>query len=153
MAVTSSVAEKSVVCEVHVEASPETIFPFLTDPEQLVRWKGSEAVLDPRPGGIYRCQVTPKALAIGEFVEVDPPRKVVFTFGWDGEEAVPPGSSTIEITLEPSGSGTLVRLEHTGLPEGAPAQHGEGWVHFLERLEIVATGGDPGPDPWAQAEA
>lgn len=150
MAVSSSVAEKSVVCEVYIEASPETIFPFFTDPEQMVRWKGSEASLDPRPGGAYRCQVTPEALAVGEYVEVDPPHRVVFTFGWEGDEVVPPSSSTIEITLEPSGSGTLVRLEHSGLPEDRTAQHGEGWVHYLERLEVAATGGDPGPDPWAQ---
>ncbi|MCX8213792.1 MAG: SRPBCC domain-containing protein, partial [SAR202 cluster bacterium] len=43
--------------EVRVSASPETIFPFLIDPEKIVRWKGTEAMLDPRPGGIYRVNV------------------------------------------------------------------------------------------------
>jgi len=51
------------------------------------------------------------------------------------------------VTLEPDGSGTLVRLRHRDLPSEEAAQgHGEGWTHYLGRLAIVVTGGDPGPD-------
>jgi uncharacterized protein YndB with AHSA1/START domain len=136
-----------VVIEVEVEASPETIFPFFTDPEKMVRWKGTAAELDPRPGGIYSVDVTSQALARGEYVEVDPFRRVVFTWGWQGDGAVPPGSSTVEVTLEPRGDSTLVRLVHSGLPEDKRELHREGWDHFLDRLRIAAPGGDPGPDP------
>ena len=146
MAVDSSVTE-AVVVEVTVDASAETIFPFFTDPEKMVRWKGTAAELDPRPGGIYRVDVTSQALARGEYLEVDPFRRVVFTWGWEGDEDVPPGSSTVEVTLEPAGDSTLVRLVHSGLPEDKRALHREGWEHFTGRLRISAAGGDPGPDP------
>ncbi len=152
MVVESSVGEQ-VVVEVLVEATPETIFPFFTDPEKMTRWKGMSAALDPRPGGEYRCQVTPRSLALGEYLEVDPPKRVVFTFGWETEEGVPPGSSTVEITLEPQGASTLVRLIHGGLGDEHREQHAVGWVHFFERLAVAAAGGDPGPDPWAQPDA
>jgi uncharacterized protein YndB with AHSA1/START domain len=142
----------SVVCEVRVKAAPETIFPFLVDAERSARWFGRSASIDPRPGGSYRTEISDQIVAVGEIVEIDEPRRVVLTFGWEGNEAVPPGSSRVEITLEPDGDETVVRLLHDGLPDGAAEQHGDGWDHFLPRLAIVATGGDAGPDSHGEAE-
>ncbi len=143
----------AVVREVRIAARPETVFQFFTDPAKMVLWKGTDAALDPRPGGIYRVNVTGRDIARGEYVEVVPYSRIVLTWGWEGEgQPVPPGSSTVEVTFQPDGDGTLVRLRHSGLtPEGA-AQHAEGWEHYLPRLAIAAAGGDPGPDPWT-AEA
>jgi uncharacterized protein YndB with AHSA1/START domain len=140
-----------VECEVRIAAAPETVFPFFTDPELMTRWQGSAATLDPRPGGIYRVDVIDGHVARGEFVEVDPPRRVVFTFGWEPEGGGDPvsieaGSSTIEIVLTPDGDETVVRLIHRDLPEAARDGHRMGWVHYLERLAVAAPGGDPGPD-------
>jgi uncharacterized protein YndB with AHSA1/START domain len=104
------------------------------------------------PGGVYRVNVTGTNHAVGEYVEVDPPRRVVFTWGWEGDEQVPPGSSTVTIDLIPEGDATIVRLTHSGLPEGAGAAQLAGWEHFLPRLATVAAGGDPGPDLWIQGE-
>jgi uncharacterized protein YndB with AHSA1/START domain len=73
--------------------------------------------------------------------------KVAFTFGWEEDgHPIPPGSTTIEITLHPEGDKTLVRLVHSGLPDDALGDHGNGWAHYLDRLALRATGGDPGPD-------
>lgn len=136
--------------EIRIAAPPETVFPFFTDPEKMLRWKEIEAALDPRPGGMYRVNITGKDVARGKYVEVPPPSRVVFTWGWEEEgNPVPLGSSTVEVTLTPDGDGTLVRPTHRGLPPDARAPHGEGWAHFLPRLATVAAGGDPGPDPWA----
>ena len=134
---------------VRIAARPETIFSFFVDPEKILRWKGVSAELDPKPGGIYRVDVTHGDVARGQYVEVTPFTRVVFTWGWEGENSpLPPGSSTVEVTLIPDGDGTIVRLRHYGLPSvELRASHSEGWEHFLARLEIVATGGDPGPDP------
>jgi uncharacterized protein YndB with AHSA1/START domain len=142
----------SIVREVRIEASPETVFPFFTDPEKMVRWKGVEAELRPEPGGAYRVDVDGgRHVVRGEYVEVDPPRRVVFTWGWESEETlVPPGTSTVEVELVPEGDATLVRLVHRDLPSGAQGPHSEGWDHYLQRLAVAAPGGDPGADPWAE---
>ena len=132
-----------------IDASPETVWEFLVDPDKLMRWKGISADLDPRPGGVYRCEVIPGHTARGEFVELDAPHRLVFTWGWDGNEGVPPGSSTIEIELATDGDGTSLRFVHRELPGAeAVASHAHGWDHYLPRLEIAAGGGDPGEDPW-----
>jgi uncharacterized protein YndB with AHSA1/START domain len=132
---------------VRIDASPETVFQFFTDPARMVRWKGRAATLDPRPGGIYRVEINDQATAVGEYVELDPPRRVVITWGWEGGGAVPPGSSTVEFDLEPDGDGTIVRLTHRDLPPDEVEIHGQGWGNYLPRLAIAAAGGDPGPDP------
>ena len=67
--------------EIRIAAPPETVFPFFTDPEKMLRWKGIEAALDPRPGGMYRVNITGKDVAQGKYVEVVPPSRVVFTWG------------------------------------------------------------------------
>ncbi len=137
--------------EIRIDAAPEAIFPFLTDPQKIVRWKGVDATVEASPGGEYRVNVTGVKHAVGEYVEVDAPHRVAFTWGWEGDEQLPPGSSTVTIELIPAGEGTIVRLTHSGLPEGADAAQLQGWEHFLPRLAIVASGGDPGPDPWVAA--
>jgi len=149
----------SVVRELVIDASPETVWRFLVDPEKATRWMGQTASFDARPGGEYRVGVIPGHTASGEFVELDPPRRLVFTWGWEpghereGEGAVPPGSSTIEIELVPSGDGTMLRFRHDGLPTTAAAEsHAHGWDHYLERLVIAARGEDPGEDPWIHGE-
>ncbi len=144
------------VQEVVVDASPETIFELLTVADEHVRWMGTEAELDPRPGGRYRVLVAGQYPAVGEFVEVVPNDRVVFTFGWDAPgNPVPPGSSTIEISLHPEGAKTRVRLVHRDLPEGVVGEHTHGWGHYLGRLSVAASGGDGGPDtgPGGGAEA
>lgn len=137
--------------EIRIDAAPEAIFPFLIDPQKIVRWKGVDATVEASPGGVYRVNVTGVKHAVGEYLEVDAPNRVVFTWGWEGDEQLPPGSSTVTIELISDGDGTIVRLTHSGLPEGADAAQLQGWEHFLPRLAIVASGGDPGPDPWVAA--
>jgi uncharacterized protein YndB with AHSA1/START domain len=135
------------VREILVDAAPETIFELLTVPERHVEWQGSEVDFDVRPGGVYRVLVGGQHPAAGEFVEIVPNEKVVFTFGWDVPgHPIPAGSTTVEYTLRPEGEKTRVRLVHRGLPEDAVADHTNGWDHYLARLAVVGGGGDAGPD-------
>ena len=139
--------------ELQIDASPETVWAFLVDPERIVRWMGDHAELEPQPGGLYLVHVVPSHIARGEFVELDPPHRVVFTWGWEGNDAtpstVPPGSSTIEIELEARDGGTFLRFTHRDLPnDESGASHGVGWDHYLSRLAAAAGGNDPGRDPW-----
>lgn len=137
--------------EVRIAARPETVFDFFIDPDKMRQWKGSKAELDPRAGGVYRVEINEQAIASGEYLEVEAPSRVVFTWGWEGQEtgehAVPPGSSRVEVDLVPDGDGTLVRLRHFNLPEQSREIHGQGWDLYLGRLAKVAADEDPGPDP------
>jgi uncharacterized protein YndB with AHSA1/START domain len=133
--------------EVQVAAPPATVFAFLTDPEKILRWIGTEATIEPRPGGLFLLNVGGKHMARGEFTEVIPVHRLAYSFGWEAREKIPPGSSLIEIDLIDQKDGTLVRLTHSGLPDAEEcASHEEGWAHYLERLAVAAAGGDPGPD-------
>ena len=137
--------------EVRIAAKPDVVFEFFTDPVKMMRWKGVEAALDARPGGVYRVNVTGRDVALGEYVAVEPPHRVVFTWGWENSP-IAPGSTTVEVTLTPDGDGTLLRLRHSGLvSEEARAQHAHGWEHYLARLAIAAPGGDAGHDPMTDA--
>lgn len=138
--------------EIRIDAPPETVFPYFVDPEKVTRWTGVALEIDPRPGGIYRQNVTGSHFARGEFVEVSAPHRVVWTWGWEGGEPAP-GTTTVEITLVADGDGTIVKLLHRDLPDEWAAPHAEGWDHYLPRLQVAAAGGDPGPDEWVTEEA
>jgi len=145
-----TVGTEPVVREVLIAASPETVFPFFTEPDKMTRWLCSEATLDPRPGGI--CHQTHAGseeytdgpyYMRGEYVEVSPPSRVVFTWGFtDPTLNNPPGTSTVEVTLEPENGGTRLRLVHSGLPERGAEDADKGWKQLLEELAIVAAGGE-----------
>jgi uncharacterized protein YndB with AHSA1/START domain len=134
--------------ETRIQARRETIFAFFTDPVLYRRWMGDRAELDPRPGGVYRIHVPGGRVAEGQFVALEPPRRIVFTWGWVGSDEVPPGSTTVDIDLLQDGDVTVVRLGHSGLPSDASReQHVLGWRHYLGRLAVASAGDDPGPDP------
>lgn len=144
----------AVEVEVRIGANPETVFDFFTDPDKMIQWMGRAAELDPRPGGVLRCDINGRNVASGEYVELDPPRRLVFTWGWEGEDSVTkPGSSKVEVLLAPDGDGTHLRLIHRDLPSAESAErHGHGWRHYTERLSLAATGADPGADPWTSPD-
>ncbi|MPZ50428.1 MAG: hypothetical protein GEU75_14200 [Dehalococcoidia bacterium] len=148
---TAPQASDTIEREVRVAARPEVVFEFFTDPVKMMRWKGTGAMLDPRPGGIYRVVVTAHDIAKGEYVEIVPYSRIVFTWGWENSP-IPPGSTTVEVSFVPDGEGTLIRLRHSGLASEAVMEHDRGWDHFLSRLVIAAAGGDPGPDPLAAGD-
>jgi uncharacterized protein YndB with AHSA1/START domain len=133
-----------------VEAPAETVFEFFTDPEKVARWLGRGATLDPRPGGVFSVNNVGDYYVAGEFVEVEPPRRVVFTWGYSalpGEPVnpLPPGSSTVEVELVPDGDATVVRLAHRA-PAGMAPLHEAGWDNYLPRLRVAAAGGTPARD-------
>lgn len=133
---------------VHIAALPETVFPYFTDPTRYVLWMGTQAELEPRPGGIYRVTMRDGVQASGEFLEVDPPRRLVFSWGWNHDHAVTPGSTLVEVTLTEEDGGTRVVLRHAGLPGTEQRTHHRvGWEIYLGRLSLSATDQDPGSDP------
>jgi uncharacterized protein YndB with AHSA1/START domain len=142
--------------ETYIAAPPATVFAYLTDPEKILSWMGAEARTETHPGGLdlVKSVGNRARVARGAFREVVPVHRLAYSFGWEDDEEVTPGSSLVEIDLVDRDGGTLLRLTHSGLPnERQRAGHGIGWAHYLGRLSIAATGGDPGPDPGAQHSA
>ena len=133
---------------VHIAARREIVFPYFTEAERYVEWMGSSATLEAVPGGVYRVGMGDGVEAVGEFLEVDFPNRVVFTWGWTDQFAVAPGSSRVVVTLADEDGGTRVVLRHHGLPDDEQRTHHRGgWEAYLDRLAVRAAGGDPGPDP------
>ena len=138
--------------ELHIDARPEVVYSFFTDPTKMARWMGIDHKLDPVPGGVYRVDINGRDIAVGQFVELDPPSRLVFTWGWEGSADLPPGATTIEVQLAPDDTGTRLHFTHRGLPPSRTSSHAEGWRHYLGRLQAVGGGGDVGPDPWLQPD-
>jgi len=134
---------------VFVPLGADETFALITEPDRLRRWQVITARVDLRAGGDYRWTIVPGHSASGTVTEVQPGKRVVFTWGWEGAADLPPGASTVTITLEPSVGGTVVRLVHEGLTGEHAASHAMGWTHYLDRLVKAATGGDAGADEWA----
>jgi uncharacterized protein YndB with AHSA1/START domain len=86
--------------ETHIAAPPAAVFALLTDPEKILRWMGTEAQVEPQPGGLYLVNVTGAGFARGSFREVVPVHRLAYSFGWDDSDEVPPGSSLVERLAE-----------------------------------------------------
>lgn len=135
------------VTSIDIQAPPTVVFAHLTTPEGMVAWMGQHADLRPEPGGVFAVDINGTPMR-GEYLEVDPPRRVVVSWGIAGSSDFPAGTSRVEFTLTPTDAGTHLDLRHTGIPDTRTAGHAKGWVHFLARLALAATGTDPGPEAW-----
>ena len=151
----------------HVAGTPADVFGFFTDPARYVQWMGSEAELEPVPGGVYRVRMPDGFEAAGRFIRVEPPHLVVFSWGFADEEAasrtkhegsepggagaMPAGSTRVTVTLIPAEDcGTRLTLRHENLPSDSLREgHDVAWNTYLPRLAARAAGGDPGADPHA----
>ncbi|MCP3758321.1 SRPBCC domain-containing protein [Streptomyces sp. TBY4] len=134
-------------------ARPETVFTFLTDRDKWLSWMGTDGTFSFEPGGEYRTRITGQNVASGRFLKIAPPSSLTFTWGWEGPATpIPSGSTTVQITLDPTpGGGTVLHLIHTGLPTSEACEaHAELWQHYIDRLTQDAEGTTPTPDPWTQ---
>jgi uncharacterized protein YndB with AHSA1/START domain len=140
------VAAEPVAASVFVQAEPEEVYEYFTRAEAMVRWMGEYALLDARPGGAFTVDIEGTPVR-GRYRELDPPRRVVFSWGFAGSEELPPGSSTVEVLLSPEPGGTLVEVVHSGLPTSRAPRHAEGWRKYLDRLALAAKGAPVDPPP------
>jgi len=128
-----------------IAAPPEIVFDFLIKPELVARWIGRSLAREPKAGDRFLVEFSDSGyVARGVYTEVSPPRRIAFTWGWEGHESFPPGASLVEIELVPHNGGTQLRLRHSGLPKAAPDElspdgHSRRWQHYLARLQSLAS--------------
>jgi uncharacterized protein YndB with AHSA1/START domain len=135
-----------VYASIRIDAPPERVYEHFVDPEAMVRWMGDYALLEAEPNGRFEVNVH-GAPVRGRYLDLDPPHRLLISWGYAGSDALPPGASTVEVRLLADGGGTRVELEHRDLPASEVSGHVRGWDHYLDRLLISSAGGDPGPDP------
>jgi len=131
---------------IRIDARPETVWRYWTDPRRMCAWWGQSAELDARPGGACIVDLGGGAVMRGEYLELVPYERIVFTFGWDPHRDGPdiaPGSSRVEITLVPDGFATILTLRHHDIPAGESDRHVAGWDHFLALLATAVHQPDP----------
>jgi uncharacterized protein YndB with AHSA1/START domain len=126
---------------VRISARPETVWKYWTDPQRMCDWWGASAELEPRPGGVCRVEMSGGPVMVGEYLELVPYERLVFSFGWEPTGDVPavaPGGSTVEVTLIADAGDTILTLRHTGIPDAFAELHASGWSHFLQILVAAA---------------
>ncbi|MGE0880907.1 MAG: SRPBCC domain-containing protein [Acidimicrobiia bacterium] len=133
-----------------IAATPADVYALLTDAELLIEWMAPVADLEARVGGTVTWTHENGDIVRGEFLELVPARRVVFTYGWERTDVgVPPGSTIVEIDLRPVAGGTELHLVHRGFEDPMADAHAGGWANYLARLAACAEGRDPGPDALA----
>ena len=128
----------TLTASVRIAAPPEEVFPYLVDPALLIQWIGQWADLHPESGGIFAVDIN-RTPVRGRFVLVEPPNRVVFTWGVAGSDVLPAGSTTVEIVLTADGQHTLVELIHRDLPPDELPKHRSGWTAYLGHLRVEAS--------------
>jgi glutathione S-transferase len=140
----------------HIRAPREKVFAAFRSLEAMNLWLGcmpdciQEGEVDFRPGGHYRMRMrgpSEENTAVlqdyklrGTYQEIDPPRKLSFTWTWEDDPDWIGVESLVTVELEESAGGTDLRLTHSGIPnEISRGKHAHGWEISMERLaEAVA---------------
>jgi len=118
-------------------APPDRVWRAFTDPVALATWFWPErfattAETDVRVGGRYRIDGPGADMAVsGEYVAVEPPSRLVFTWRWDGEAE----ETLVTLVLTPAGTGTELAVTHERFGDDAGRDnHAKGWSDCLDRL-------------------
>jgi len=124
---------------VTIQAVPETVFRFFTDSERWAKWWGAGSTVDAKPGGDLYILHPGGIESRGQVLEVDPPKRFVFSYGFVSGQPIPIGSSRVSIVLEPQPEGTRLKLTHELSNAIARDEHVQGWRFQLSLFaNIVA---------------
>ena len=136
-----------------IRARPTTVFSFFTDNSRWASWWGTGSTIDPKPGGRVLIRYPGGNEALGEVVQIMPPERIVFTYGYASGRPIAPGESQVTIRLEPHEQGTRVHLSHEVADAAVREEHVQGWRYQLSLFAnvvaaIVATGAAELVDAW-----
>lgn len=141
-----------------IRAARDTVFRFFTDNARWAAWWGAGSTIDAKPGGALRIVYPGGTEASGEVVEVAPPERIVFTYGYASGKPIAPGSSRVTIHLDPHADGTRLRLTHEFDDPAVREDHVQGWRYQLSLFgNVVANeayaGAADAVDKWLAAWA
>jgi uncharacterized protein YndB with AHSA1/START domain len=114
-----------------IDAGRETVFRFFTDTARWAKWWGTGSTIDPRTGGAVFIRHPNGIEILGEVVEINPPHRIVFTYGFASGRPIAPGGSRVTISLEPRGSSTALHLRHEFSDPAVRDEHLQGWRYQL----------------------
>ena len=143
--------DDAVVAEISVCAPAAVVYELFTEPAALVRWIGVRALLEPRPGGVFRFELLPGEFCSGRYVELvpRPPRRLHLGLG-ERRAARRPGRD------DGRGRARRARRRHARAPHPPRARARRcargtptAGARYLARLAAAAEDRDPGPDPAA----
>jgi uncharacterized protein YndB with AHSA1/START domain len=132
-----------------IPAPPERVFEYWTEPELVAKWFGPgecdvpSSELDLRPGGKWRATIRSPEGKLhtvgGVYNTIEPPRRLVFTWAWDGDDGVRGHETQVTITLEPTPGGTRLRLVQEDFQNrDVRDRHNGGWASSLSKLQRLA---------------
>ena len=139
-----------------IEADRQIVFRYFTDSERWAAWWGAGSTIEPRPGGRVYIRHPEGTEVSGEVVEIAPPERIVFTYGFVTGKPIPPGSSRVTIRLEAHGNATRLHLSHEFADTAVRDEHVQGWRYQLSVFgNVVANqvhaGADETVDAWFAA--
>lgn len=131
-----SATARTLVVERVIEAPPEVVWPYVSSGELWSHWQGERCVLEPVSGSEFRVEMSDGAVASGTVLDVRENERIVMTWGWsDAPFELPPGSTTVEIRLEPHPPArTRLVLTHRDVPDQLVEHHRGGWDRCLSAL-------------------
>ncbi len=143
---------------VEIQAPREIVFLYFTDSARWAKWWGAGSAIEPRPGGKVSVRYPNAVEACGEVLEIAPPERIVFTYGYASGQPIPPGASRVTIRLEAAGGATRLHLLHEFDDAAARDQHVQGWRYQLAVFanvvaEEVFRGAEAIVDAWFRAWA
>jgi len=141
-----------------IQARPETVFRFFTDEKRWAAWWGKGSTIDAKRGGRVLIRYPEGTEAAGEVLEVAPPERLVFTYGYVSGQPIPVGASRVTIRLEPHAAGTRLSLAHEFGEEKVRDEHVQGWRYQLSLFanlvaDEVNAGASEKVDAWFEAWA
>ena len=138
---------------VTIHAQPSTVFSFFTDSARWASWWGAGSTIDARVGGRVFIRNPGGVEVSGEVLELTPPERIVFTYGFESGQPIAPGESRVTIRLEPAGLATRLRLVHEFAAAHVRDEHVQGWRYQLSvfgnvAADLLAAGAAAAVDGW-----
>lgn len=120
-----------------IHAEPKVVFRFFEESDRWASWWGAGSTIESKRRGRIVIRHGEGVDVVGEVIEVEPPERIVFSYGFLDRKAEPAGNSRVTIALEPLGQSTRLTLTHEFNDAAARDEHVQGWRFQLSLFANV----------------